>query len=113
MAHIVGRKQELIADTAVVANGDTLSSEFKLAEQDKGQYIELNVSNYVDGSYVATLQHSPDGTNWYDLTSTDSLTANGQTIKLEAIDTIMFKVRLKITASAVTSGATVSAKLHY
>ena len=111
--NVLGTRKELIADTAISGDGDTLSNLFALPRSAEGAYLEFNVSSRTDGSYVLTLQHSPDGTNWYDVQAMGAVTADGQTLLKITETDIFYKTRLKVTASAVTTGATVNAVIHY
>lgn len=98
---------------AITADGTYLSDP-KNVEQDSNQFVLATVvASRTDGSYITTLQHSVDGgTTWADVDSTSAQAANGAVTKSVTANVISI-IRLKIVASAVTTGATVTGKLFW
>ena len=103
---MVAGSKKLLDELAITANGDSLGEAVSLQNGAKNLMILIEVAGLTDGSFVARLQHSPDGFTWFDLDVTAALTANGsQFIAITASSTFHI-FRSKITASAVTTGAT-------
>ena len=109
------RNKELM-NGAVAAAGTTYSTvDLSSDKVSVDVYISMNVSDWVDGSFILTLQHSWDGVNFYDIDSTSALAANGQVIKKQTITNTMPILRLKLVSTVVTTvvDATVSAHIIY
>lgn len=73
------RRVELISQASVGAN---ITSIGKALDLKANQFVGLiKVSDYVGGDFDGKIQHSPNGSDWFDLATFATLSANG----LEAI----------------------------
>lgn len=71
------------------------------------------VSNRTDGTYTVTIQHSPDGTNWYTWKAGSAQSANGAVLIYDTTIPIFPYVRASILSASTTTGAKVKVELFY
>ncbi len=62
-------------------------------------------------SLVVKVQHSPDGTNWYDLVSFTALTAAGAELKVPTT-AVLGRLRISAAFTGGTTTATLAVTLH-
>jgi len=95
---------------AVTAN--VIGEKVAISQKAKS-FIGLNrISDYVAGNFTAKIQHSPNGTDWFDLKAfTAALAANGSEIQ-QITDSVFENIRGHI-ATAAGPNATVEVELHY
>lgn len=101
-----------ILNVSVTGNGETQGVSLLL----DGGAFALNLWCEVqrtDGDYVFTLQISPDGTNWADLAAAGTINSTTVVGRLAAPEEVACArwLRVKCTASSVTTGATISCKV--
>jgi len=118
-AHV---KKALFPATVIAADTTTTGDEFILHPHAREIIIESIVSSRTDGTFTATLQHSPDGTTFTNVLMADGSTAfagaaqsaNGTVFKFLLKNTPIFqRVRISILSSSTTSGATVECNLYH
>jgi hypothetical protein len=98
---------------AITGNGTSTSDPKDIGAYSTGLVLTGRLSNFTDGSYVVTLQHSIDGgSTWVDVTSMTALAAAGGGYK-SVTDYVISLVRLKVVASTVTTGATIDARIYW
>lgn len=102
----------LTSSLQISSNTTTVSTAQCLSNKATGLIITSQVSNRTDGTYTTTVEHSPDGTNWFTLGSTAAQSANGMVI-LRITDACFQNLRASILSSAVTTGAKVSVRVWY
>lgn len=108
---VTGSKKVLLSQS-ISANGVTTGEAFELSPGSKNLILLTTVSNYTDGSYAVEIEHSPDGVNWESYGTVAAQAADG--IELTRIaDTAFHLFRAKLTASAVTTGATVECSIMF
>ena len=108
-----GNKLTLLADTAISGSGVTTSDGFVITRRDKNLIAVLEVSSFTDGTYDVDIQQSPDGVTWglVELAAIPSGIAAGiQYINLP--DAHLPQIRAVVTATGVTTGATVNVSLY-
>ncbi len=72
------------------------------------------VTSRTDGTYTTTLQHSPDGTNYFTLAAGTAQSANGLVAITVASTVTNFQfVRASVVSTGTTTGATVTVDLYY
>ena len=79
-------------------------------------FVESIVSSRTDGTFTTTLQHSHDGSTWYDLIACTAQSADGTQTKeyVEGIDgAILQFIRAKVVSTSTTDGATVVVNIYY
>ena len=110
-AHI---SKALKAATAITSNTTTTGSAFLLHPHAQELTAVSQVSARTDGTYTTTIQHSPDGTNWFTLAAGSAQSANGL-VEITVAGTVSHfqYVRASILSSSVTSGATVTVTLWH
>lgn len=112
----VSNQGKEIASQTIGTNTTTTSSSTGVNSSTKNIIGVMKISSRTDGTYVLHLQHSHDGTNWETLVSGGNVTAN-DTVYVEyseGVDGACFgQIRLAIVSTAVTTGATAEASLHY
>jgi len=123
-------ESHIVYNQPIVADGDTFSLEFDTIDFESGLYWSVFVTVYNDGDYLLSAQESDVGgfnqSDWDDVPTeaycNEQPIANSVTGALDPIPILgVFStkryVRLKITASNVTSGANlaglVTAKADY
>ena len=118
-AHI---KKDLLPATSITGNGTTAGNTFHLHPHAREIILVSTVSSRTDGTYTTTLQHSPDGSTWFNVLLEDNSTAfatAAQTADGSAIKTLMKfvpifpYVRASVLAASVTTGATVEVDLFH
>lgn len=107
---VAGSKQVAVSKT-ISLNGveEAVTS---LMSGAKNILLVIEISNYVDGSYVLELSHSPNGSDYEVLGSCAALAANGFE-KFIVSGPTFETFKLKVTSSTVTSGADIKASLIY
>ena len=101
--------QVIATDTTTVSN----SLEQKLLPTKATEiFVISTVSARSDGTFTTTLQHSPDGTNWYTLKAAAAQSANG-TVIAEVTAGAMHYVRASVLSASTSDGATVEVKVIY
>ena len=107
--------------TAISANGNTDGPAFDTADHEMGITFVMACCAYTDGDYELVIQDSADGsTDWTDIADGEKLPTPGTTAvtvgALTADGALMAKqgcfstrryVRARVTATSVTSGATI------
>jgi len=89
----------------------------------KGEALSLNsyavdliatceVSDRTDGTYTLTIEHSPDGTNWFTLDSVAAISSEIMSIKATSNSCFQY-VRASVLSASTTDGATVTCKLWF
>lgn len=99
----------------VIATDTTTTSTARILPVHANQVIAVStVSSRTDGTYTTTIQHSPDGTNWYDWEAGTAQSANGS-VQIHTTDgkPIFTYVRASILSASTTSGATVAVELYF
>jgi hypothetical protein len=108
---ISGQKNVAISEN-ISGNGTTTSDNFSLPSGSDGLILQCVASNRNDGSFTAELEHSPDGVNFKSAGITAALAADGlEFIRLD--DSLFHIMRIKLVASAVTTGADLLCALSY
>lgn len=64
-------------------------------------------------SLAVKIQHSPDGTNWFDWVSFTALVAAGSEIKYPTLDIVAPQIRVVATFTGGTTTGTVTVELFY
>ena len=95
---------------AIIATSDVYSAPGDLAPHHNDLILFCIVSGYTDGTYTATLQHSPDGVVWEDVASCAGLAAAGMATKVISTQTFN-KVSLKMAAAAIALGGATSVQV--
>lgn len=108
---VTGSKQVLLSG-AITANGTTTSAASSLQSGSKNLILLTTVSNHTDGSYALEIEHSPDGTNWFSLGTVAAQAADGASFT-RITDSSFHIFRAKLTASGVTTGATVECSIMH
>ncbi|MCK4961246.1 MAG: hypothetical protein KAS19_02125 [Anaerolineales bacterium] len=108
---------EVIPPTAVSGDGDTFGSAVDTADYELGVMFAIALSSFTDGEYDITVQDSDDGsTDWQDVdaeelqntpATADAASGNNRLSKVGAFSTRRYQ-RVRVTASSVTTGATVT-----
>lgn len=115
-------KKELVAATAISANGATTGDALILPSDAKNLMLVETVSAYTDGTYIGKLQFSFDGgSTWLDVKEADDSTTwqisvgSATSAYTLLLNTVPFgtHVRGVITASSVTTGATAKLELLF
>ncbi len=123
-------ESHIVYSQPVVTDGDTTSLEFDTIDFESGLYWSVFVTAYSDGDYLMSAQESDvggfDQSDWDDVPTeaycneqpiVNSVTGALDPIPILGVFSTKRYVRLKITASNVTSGATlaglVTAKADY
>jgi hypothetical protein len=101
-----------LSSSAITTNTTTLSTGKSIPLMATELIIASTVSARTDGTYTVTVEHSPDGTNWFTLGATAAQSANGTVITAITVNCFHI-VRASILSAAVVSGATVNVKLWY
>ena len=108
---VTGSKLILLSQ-AVAADGTVTGSAASLQSGSKALILLTTVSNYTDGSYALEVEHSPDGVNWASLGTVSGVAANGIAFtRVPETDHAFHIFRAKLTASGVTTGATVECSI--
>jgi hypothetical protein len=108
-----GLRKQSIPTTAIAADGATNGDQFDFQSIASEIVVSCVVSSRTDGTYTFTLQESPDdGTTWIDVAATAGLTADGTTL-IKPTVSVLNTLRVKCDAASVTSGALISATIHY
>jgi len=98
---------------SITADGTYVSDAKDIEQYSIHLVLAAITTDLTDGSYVVTLQHTPDaGTNWVDVDSLTAITTEKAATKSIA-DHVISIIRLKVVATSVTTGATVNAKLFW
>lgn len=74
--------------------------------------ITSTVSGRTDGTFTTTVQHSPDGVNWFTLGATAAQSADGMVILAVTVNCFHI-VRASVLSATTTDGANVDVKLWY
>lgn len=107
-----GNFVELYPSTAIDSDATTVGSTKSLAQTSIELIITSEVSGRVDGTFTTTVQHSPDGINWFTLGATAAQSADGMVIGL-VTQNCFHNVRASILSASTTDGANVSVRLYY
>jgi hypothetical protein len=101
---------------AAITSSTTTNGSAKTFPSDhvNGLIVVSTVSARTDGTFTTTLQHSPDGSTWFDLVACAAQSANGSVVGTVAADTMIFPfIRSSVLSATVTSGATVAVKVWH
>jgi hypothetical protein len=113
-AHI---KKAIFASQTINSDTTTTSSATEVANvhAHANQFIALStVSSRTDGTFTTTIQHSPDGTNWYTLAAGSAQSANGtEVITVASTVTVFQFLRASVLSASTTTGATVEVNLYH
>lgn len=108
----VGNKQILLEAQVVAADGTTKGSTIDLPPFAKDFIVACEVSSRTDGTYTLTVEHSPDGTNWFTLGAVAAISSNIMSIKVVTTQSF-HHVRSSLLAASTTSGATIECTIWY
>ena len=111
---------EVVFATAIASDTDTFTPSVDMAHFDSGYLFTAAAYDYTDGTYVLTLQDSPDDSVWTDVPAeklddpagAGSLTLSAATVaadllgRIGAFSTDRY-LRAKIVSTVTTTGATV------
>jgi hypothetical protein len=102
-------------DNFVIASDTTSTGIAKLIHTHAEELCAVStVSSRTDGTYTASIEHSPDGSTWFNLASGSAQSANGSVAITVAKTVSVFPyIRASIVSTSVTSGATVSLVLYH
>lgn len=103
---------QLYGSTVIASSTTTLGTAHSLVDPAVELIITSTVSNRTDGTFTVTVQHSPDGTNWFTLGATAAQSSNGMVITL-VTQNVFHNVRASILSAAVTAGAEVEVRLYF
>ncbi len=104
-----------LKDAGVIATDTTTVGTGRLIHVHANQIIALStVSARTDGTFTTTIEHSPDGTNWYTWVAGSAQSGNG-TVQIYSTDNkpIFPYVRASILSASTTTGATVAVQLFH
>lgn len=102
----------LLSEQSITSDTTTVSASQSIGNRACELIITSEVSSRTDGTYTTTIQHSPDGTNWFTLDSTAAQSANGMVIK-SVSGNVFQNIRASIVSSSVTTGADLSVKVWF
>lgn len=108
--------KEVLAPVTIATDTTTTTDSIVISYKGATSLIgEMTVSSRTDGSYTFQLQHSLDGSTWYDLGSaTSARTTNGSDIQSVNFNTpVGAHIRGKVVSTSTTSGATISCKVAF
>lgn len=97
-----------VIDSDTTTNGTTL----QLPAWATNVWLESIVSARTDGTFTAKLQHSPDGTNWFDNGTATAQSTDSTQVKAATANGLMY-VRAVVTSASTTDGATVQLNIWY
>ena len=100
---------------AVIATDTTTLSSLRVLPVHGNQVVALSIiASRTDGTYTTTIEHSPDGVNWYVWVAGTAQSANGSVqIYTDDHKPIMPYVRASVLSASTTTGATVSVELYF
>jgi hypothetical protein len=107
-----GNFVELLPTTLIDADTTTLGSTKSLPQTAIELIITSEVSGRTDGTFTVTVQHSPDGTNWFTLGAVAAQSANGMGIAL-VTQNCFHLVRASVLSASTTDGANISVRLYH
>jgi len=102
-------------EATVIATDTTTVSDLKILPVHANQVIAVStVSSRSDGTFTTTIEHSPNGTDWYTWKAGSSQSSDGA-VQIYVTDNkpIFPYVRASILSASTTSGATVEVKLYF
>lgn len=108
--------KHVLINQAVVT--DITTEKISLSARARNMIGFLKISNYVSGTFTVKIQHSPNGTDWFDLIVFGlPKVANGIFEDFPIKDAYFFScfqyVRATLDDGGVASDATVQLELHY
>lgn len=112
----VSNQGRAISSRTISSNTTTAGEKFAVSAHTKNIIAVMKISSRTDGTYVCTIQHSHDGSNWETLIAGGNVTSD-DTVYVEyseAVDGACFGlIRVIITSSSVTTGATAEASIYH
>lgn len=101
-------------NATAITTDTTTNSDSRILPVHAQEVIAIStVSSRTDGTYTVTIQHSPDGTNWYTWKAGAAQSANGAVLIYDQTIPIFPYVRASILSASTTCGATVEVKLYF
>ena len=101
-----------ITTNIIISDTTSVGTTITVPESSFNLIICSTVASRTDGTFTTTIEHSPNGTNWFTLDATAAQSANGMVMKAVTIPSFS-KVRSSIVSTGVTVGATVTVKLWF
>lgn len=111
---------EVILRQFISSNETNFSSSIDVSDFDGGFYLTSTAFEYVDGTFVVTLQDSPDDSVWTDIDAEklidpsglgsftlNSITSSGDLLQRIGAFSVDKFVRTKVVSTGVTIGAVV------
>lgn len=108
-----GKPVDLYSATAITSDTTTTSTTRVLPVHAQEVIAISTVSSRTDGTFTTTIQHSPDGTNWYTWKAGTAQSANGAVLIYDQTIPIFPYVRASILSASTISGATVAVSLFF
>jgi hypothetical protein len=103
---------ELLPSTLIDSDTTTLGSTKSIPHTATEIIITSEVIARTDGTFTVTVQHSPDGTNWFTLGAAAAQSANGMVIAL-VTQNCFHNVRASVASTSTTDGASVKVRLYH
>ncbi len=112
----VTKQGRAIASQTISSNTTTAGQPFAVDAKTRNMIMICKISSRTDGTYVATIQHSHDGSNWETLKAGSNITSN-DTVYLSYSNYLdgahLGLVRIVIVSTSVTTGATAEASILF
>lgn len=102
----------LVSAQLIDSDTTTLSIAKSIGNKATEFIMTSQVTNRVDGTFTSTLEHSPDGINWFPLDSCAAQSANGMVIKQISVNAFQ-NIRASVLSSSTTDGANISITLWF
>lgn len=103
-----------ITSQVISSNTTTAGQPFAVSAKTRNIVMVCKISSRTDGTYVATIQHSHDGSNWETLKAGSNITSN-DTVYLSYSNYLdgacLGLIRIVIVSTSVTTGATAEASV--
>lgn len=110
-----GNRLEVYPSTTIATDTTTTGETILLNSLADKIIIVSTVSSRTDGTYTVTLEHSPDGENWFTYAATAAQSANSMVIANHStLGTPIFHyVRASILSASTTTGADVEVEVYF